>query len=44
MAPKSLQWCEAGRLHTFPDATHWVHLEKSAEVNDAIHGFFREER
>jgi pimeloyl-ACP methyl ester carboxylesterase len=44
MAPKSLEWCEAGRLRTFPDATHWVHLEKSAEINDAIHGFFGEDR
>ncbi len=42
MAPKSLQRCRQGQLRVFPDATHWVHHERSAEVNDAMHRFFRE--
>ena len=41
MAPKSLQRCRQGRLQTFPDATHWVHHERSDAVNDAIHNFIR---
>lgn len=41
MAPKSVARCRAGQLRTFSDATHWVHHEKSDEVNEAILNFFR---
>jgi len=39
MARKSLAQCRLGQLQMFPDATHWVHHERSAEVNGAILDF-----
>lgn len=41
MATQSLAYCQNGHLHTFPDATHWVHHEKSDEVNVLIEGFIK---
>ncbi len=35
MAEASVDYCENGRLRTFPDASHWVHLEREA-VTDAL--------
>lgn len=35
MAKKSVDYCENGRLRTFPDASHWVHHER-AEVTEAL--------
>jgi epoxide hydrolase 4 len=43
MAAESLCYCRNGRLHRFEDATHWVHLEKSEEVNRLIGDFFEED-
>jgi pimeloyl-ACP methyl ester carboxylesterase len=39
MAHDSLQYCENGQLHIIKDATHWVHHEKSGEVNKLISEF-----
>lgn len=36
MAEVSLTQCDNGQLHFFPDATHWVHLEKAEEVNELL--------
>jgi len=36
MAPKSLAYCEDGRLVTFEDATHWVQHDKAAEVSQLL--------
>jgi pimeloyl-ACP methyl ester carboxylesterase len=44
MAPKSMLRCRQGQLKMFPGATHWVHHERSIEVNEAMHDFFREGR
>ncbi|MFA1610819.1 alpha/beta fold hydrolase [Halobellus rubicundus] len=35
MAERSLDYCETGRLRTFPEASHWVHHERAA-VTDAL--------
>jgi pimeloyl-ACP methyl ester carboxylesterase len=40
MATQSLPYCRNGKLHLIPEATHWVHHEKSNEVNGAILDFF----
>lgn len=32
MAPKSIEYCENGRLEQFPHATHWVHHEYPEQV------------
>ena len=37
MAEQSLDYCENGQLRTFPDASHWVHHERS-EVTDELLG------
>jgi pimeloyl-ACP methyl ester carboxylesterase len=37
MAEESVDRCEDARLRTFPDASHWVHHERS-EVTDALLG------
>jgi epoxide hydrolase 4 len=39
MARKSLQHCRNGKLYIIPDATHWVHHEKSSLVNELIEEF-----
>lgn len=41
MAEESLVYCKHGELHKFPDATHWIHHEKSNEVNELIWQFIR---
>jgi pimeloyl-ACP methyl ester carboxylesterase len=41
MAEVSLQECEQGQLHFFPNATHWVHLEQPAVVNALLLNFMR---
>jgi pimeloyl-ACP methyl ester carboxylesterase len=35
MAEESADYCENGRLRTFPEASHWVHHER-ADVTDAL--------
>lgn len=39
LAKSSMQFCLNGQLISFPDATHWLQHEKSAEVNRAIEEF-----
>lgn len=39
LADRSLALCDDGRLQTFPDATHWLHREEPAAVNEAILAF-----
>jgi pimeloyl-ACP methyl ester carboxylesterase len=41
MAKQSLQYCRNGKLYYIPDATHWVHHEKSTLVNELIEEFIR---
>lgn len=36
MAPKSIEYCEAGRLERFPEASHWIHHEKTQEITDLL--------
>lgn len=36
MAEESLTYCVDGDLQTFPAASHWVHLEESDAVTDAL--------
>ncbi len=42
LAKASMAFCIDGRLISFPDATHWLQHEKSAEVNRAIMDFIEE--
>ena len=35
-AQLSLAECEQAQLHRFPQATHWVHLEEAAAVNELL--------
>ncbi|ADJ17026.1 alpha/beta fold hydrolase [Halalkalicoccus jeotgali] len=35
MAQKSVDYCEDGKLQMFPDASHWVHLERD-EVSEVL--------
>ena len=39
MAPASLSLCDHGRLVEFEDATHWVHMEEPAKVNEELLAF-----
>ncbi|QHT70574.1 alpha/beta hydrolase [Rhodocytophaga rosea] len=43
MAQKSLRYCQNGRLHLIKDATHWLHHEKSSEVNKLIYQFIQDQ-
>jgi pimeloyl-ACP methyl ester carboxylesterase len=43
MAPLSVDLCEAGRLITFEDATHWVMHDKPGEVSQLLIEHFRRE-
>lgn len=36
LAPKSVEYCEDGRLERFPNATHWVHHEYPDRVTDLL--------
>ena len=36
MAEQSLDYCEIGRLRTFPDASHWVHHERKAVTDELL--------
>lgn len=36
MAPKSVEYCEQGRLERFPDATHWINHEYPDRVVERI--------
>jgi pimeloyl-ACP methyl ester carboxylesterase len=36
LAEVSMTQCDRGQLHFFPNATHWVHLEEAAAVNDLL--------
>ena len=42
LAHLSIEICENGILHTFPDATHWLQHDKPDEVNEHIHKFLSE--
>jgi pimeloyl-ACP methyl ester carboxylesterase len=42
LAKASMQFCIDGRMRSFPDATHWLQHEKSAEVNRAILDFLKQ--
>ena len=42
VAAAALALCDDGRLSIIPGATHWLHLEEAAWVNDALIGFLRE--
>jgi pimeloyl-ACP methyl ester carboxylesterase len=39
MARASLAWCDQGRLEVKEEATHWVHLEEAAWVNERLCAF-----
>lgn len=39
MGEKSVDYCQNGQLEQLPDATHWLHHEKSAQVNQLILNF-----
>ncbi|MBX9931615.1 MAG: alpha/beta hydrolase [Methylobacterium sp.] len=39
LATESLKLCEQGRITWLPEATHWLHHEEPARVNDALAGF-----
>lgn len=39
LATASLDFVSNGKMLTFPDATHWLQHEKSAEVNRAVLDF-----
>ncbi|WP_324672052.1 alpha/beta hydrolase [Hymenobacter sp. GOD-10R] len=41
LAELSFKLCENGELHYFPDATHWVQLEKPTEVNELLIKFLQ---
>jgi epoxide hydrolase 4 len=43
MAQKSLRYCQNGRLHMMAEATHWLHHEKSKEINELIYQFMHEQ-
>lgn len=36
MAGRSVDYCEDGRLETFPDATHWVNHEEADRVSELL--------
>ncbi len=40
LALESLEFCDAGRVIYFENATHWVHLEEAARVNSLLTDFF----
>lgn len=42
LAEQSLRFCERGRLISYTDATHWIHLEIPDKVNRELIEFFRE--
>ena len=42
LAEISLTQCQDGRLHFFPEATHWVQLEEAAGVNARLLSFMAE--
>jgi pimeloyl-ACP methyl ester carboxylesterase len=39
MAQSSIDLCDHGRLELIPEATHWVHLEEPARVNELLVDF-----
>ncbi len=43
LAKASMAFCTRGKMISFPDATHWIQHEKSAEVNRAILNFISKE-
>jgi pimeloyl-ACP methyl ester carboxylesterase len=43
LAMASMDFASKGKMQTFPDATHWLQHEKSAEVNRAILNFIKKE-
>jgi pimeloyl-ACP methyl ester carboxylesterase len=36
MAPRSVEYCENGRLERIPEGTHWVHHERPERVTDLV--------
>ncbi|MCJ2013829.1 alpha/beta fold hydrolase [Methylobacterium sp. J-076] len=43
LAEASLRLCDDGRIHWFPEATHWLQHEEAGAVGDALNAFFRGE-
>ena len=41
LAEESLQYCAAGELIRFPEATHWIQHEEPARVNQLLIEFFK---
>ena len=41
LAEDSLALCDHGAVHHIADATHWVHHERPAEVNERLSAFLR---
>ncbi|MGB1286064.1 MAG: alpha/beta fold hydrolase [Aggregatilineales bacterium] len=44
LAHLSLKICDDGKLHTFPDATHWLQHDEPDAVNQHIRDFVSEDR
>ena len=44
MAARSLDYCQDGQLHYYPDVTHWVQHEAAADVNQRLLAFLAGER
>ncbi|QJD97771.1 alpha/beta hydrolase [Mucilaginibacter robiniae] len=42
MAQQSVNWCTNGKMVMLDDATHWLHHEKTAEVNKLILDFVQD--
>ena len=36
LAERSVRYCPDGRLETFPEASHWVHMERHQRVNELL--------
>jgi pimeloyl-ACP methyl ester carboxylesterase len=36
LAPRSVAYCEDGRLERFPDAGHWIHLDRPDAVSELL--------
>ena len=40
LGDRSLQWCDDGRIVHYPDASHWVQLDATEQVNRELVKFF----
>ena len=43
LAERGAEMCEKARVTHLPDATHWLHYEEPARVNEALRRFLRED-